>query len=121
MEPVIAKINGKKFHFQSKQDMARYILERVKASEKYAPLDNRIENLKKIYELIGYDRRAKFTGDIITEEVYVKAYWEAVLIMEYMGTLPGFSVWAPIEKGATNYNPEKRRMSENWTIYEEDD
>lgn len=84
--------------------------------ESVSPLFVRSENLKKIMELIGLDRRAKFLGMINTEDRYTKAYWETLLAMEHLGTLPGFSVSCNIEKGDSNFSPEHRRITEDWTI-----
>lgn len=114
MTPVRAIINGEKVLFRSRQELARYLMDLLINSA--ASLSTRTENLFRIMELTGFDSKAKYIGKIQNEEKYMVAYWETLLSLEYMGTLRGFSVNAPIEKGASNYNPEKRRVSTNWTI-----
>jgi hypothetical protein len=67
-------------------------------------------------EITDFKAKAKYLGGIWTEAVYTKAYWETILSLEYMGTLPGFSVICSIEKGNSNFSPEKKRISTDWTI-----
>ena len=81
-----------------------------------SPLEARAENLKKIMELTGFAFRAKVIEKIDNETRYTKAYWETILALEYMGTLRNFSVIVPIGKGDTGYDPEKKRISTDWTI-----
>lgn len=112
--PVIATINGHKMTFRSKHDLARYLMDILVDS--VSPLFARAENLKKIMELIGLEGRAKFLGMVDNENRYTEAYWETLLAMENLGTLPGFSVSCNIEKGNSNFSPEHKRISEDWTI-----
>lgn len=114
MTPIKAKINGHKLTFRSRQELARYLMDLLMDS--VASLPARTENLSRIMELTEFDAKAKFLGKITTEEFYIKAYWETILSLEYMGTLPGFSVTCSIEKGNSNFSPEHRRISTDWDI-----
>ena len=114
MAPIKVKINGHKQTFRSRQDLARYLMNILVKS--VAPLSARTETLRKIMELTDFKAKAEYLGKIWSEEVYLKAYWETILSLEYMGTLPGFSVICSIEKGNSNYSPEHRRITTDWNI-----
>ena len=114
MTPVQAKINGFKQTFKSRQDLARYLMDILIKS--VAPLSSRTENLQKIMELTDFEAKAKYLGGIWSEEIYLKAYWETILSLEYMGALPGFSVICSIERGNSNFSPEHKRISTDWNI-----
>jgi len=79
----------------------------------YASLEARKENLSKMLKMFGFKRKEQWVNRIESEERFSKAFWNILLAMEEMDTLPGFSVWAPIEKGRTNYNPEKVRITDD--------
>lgn len=114
MIPVQARINGRKLTFRSRHELARYLMDLL--IESISNLEARTENLKKIMELTGFEKKAVYLGRIWSEKVYTKAYWETVLSLENMGTLRGFKVSVPIGKGDTGYDPERERITTNWTI-----
>jgi hypothetical protein len=116
MIPVKTRIHGKVVYFKSKNEFAKYLITTV--SDKYSPLQTRVQNLMKIMDLTDFPKKAKYLGKIKTEEVFTKAYWETILSLENMGTLTGFLVDAPIEKGSSNYNPERKRISTDWVFAE---
>jgi hypothetical protein len=107
-------INGKKCYFINRHALARHLMDLLENS--IAPLSSRAENLQRIMEVTGFHIKAKYIGEINTEERYTKAYWETILSLEHKSTLPGFSVNCNIGKGRSNYNPEKVRISTDWNI-----
>jgi len=114
MIPVKARINGRKLFFRSRHELARYLMDLLNDSVSLLPI--RAENLQKIMEITGFHIKAKWIGGITTEERFTKAYWETLLSLEHKGTLKGFSVICSIEKGSSNYDPERRRITTDWTI-----
>ena len=114
MIPVKVKINGHKFVFRSRHELARYLMDLL--NDSVSTLLVRATNLQKIMEITGFPRKAEWIGGINTEDRFTKAYWETLLSLEHKGTLRGFSVICSIEKGSSNFNPEKKRITENWTI-----
>jgi len=114
MKPVQVKINGHKQTFRSKSELARYLMDLLVHS--VSTLSVRTQNLQGIMEMMGYSAKAKYLGSIWSEKIYEKAYWETVLSLENLGSLPGFSVICSIEKGNSNFSPEHKRISTDWTI-----
>jgi len=114
MIPVQARINGHKLTFRSRHELARYLMDLLVSSKQSLPA--KTQNLQQIMEMMGFKAKAEYFGRIWTEKVYEKAYWETVLSLEHMGTLPGFCVTCSIEKGDSNFSPEHRRISTDWTI-----
>lgn len=111
---ILVKINGKKGYFINRHALARHLMSLLETS--IAPLVTRAENLSKIMELTGFHVQAKWIGKINSEERYTKIYWENLLSLEHKGTLRGFSVICSIEKGSSNFNPERRRITTDWNI-----
>lgn len=89
----------------------------VSYPNKFAGIDTNKENLSQSLFLLGEAhprRRGFFTKKqtyllkkIFTYERLLFFYFDLYLSLEGLGLLHSFSVVAPIEKGATNYNPEK--------------
>lgn len=116
---IYARIGNQVFKFSSNKELARLLITTI-VDDPFAPFYVRKENLRKILSLLGFYQKEKWIKRIQTEESLIRAYWAILLAMENLDTLPGYSVWAPIEKGRTNYNPEKFRISEDWTKGEEE-
>jgi len=114
MVPVQARINGKKLLFKSRHALARHLMDLLVSAEQ--SLEAKTKNLQQIMEMMRFKAKAEYFGNIWSEKVYEKAYWETVLSLEHMGTLPGFCVTCSIEKGSSNFSPEHRRISTDWTI-----
>lgn len=114
MVPVKAKINGHRLTFRSRHELARYLMDLLVSAEQ--DFETRTLNLQRIMQMMGFAAKAKYIGNIWSEKIYEKAYWETVLSLEHMGTLPGFSVICSIEKGNSNFSPENKRISTDWNI-----
>lgn len=118
MKPIRARIRGKIHNFYSHRDLARFLMQTLVADER-SPFEARSRNLHSILELLNFTNKARWIEKIHNEEYFDKAYWEVMLSLEGLGTLPGFSIICNIEKGDSNYNPEKRRISTDWTLLED--
>ena len=115
---IVLLIRKKKMVFTSYKDLALYLMQIVFQDEN-CPWEARRDNLVEVLDMCGFSSKKKWVESIKSPDELSRAYWNMVLSFEELGLLPGFSVIAPIEKGRTNYNPERYRMSENWLIYEE--
>jgi len=120
MKPIKVKIQGDICYFCSYRDFARHLMLILHDSAKYASFDHRKNMLMDIMTLTGFPNKNKWIDKIKNEKNFLKAYWDVLLSLENLGTLPGFSVNAPIEKGYSNYNPEKVRITTNWVLLKKD-
>ena len=109
--PPVLFLNGRAYKFQDTRQVLQFLLDNI-LDDPYSPWLAKRENLARIFELLGDFKRAHFARKLQSEMTYEKAYWDNVLATEQLATLPGFSTSAPIEKGASNYNPEKRRITD---------
>lgn len=116
MEPVKAKIHGVIYTFPSHRELARFLLMNL-VDDENASFDSRLTNLVSVMDFLGMKKKAQ---GLSKTKNFVKAYWDTILYLDGMDTLRGFTVGCSIEKGDSNYNPEKRRISTDWTLLEED-
>ncbi len=115
MALISARINGTVFAFNGYKQLAHYLLNYMDFNS-YIPLKARVEKIVKIMQITEFYKKAKWIKDYVdSEEKFRKVLWNLRLDMDNLGTLPGFLVKAPIEKGRSNYNPELIRISIDWT------
>ena len=119
MEPCKARIRGRVCYFPSKKALARHLMLEVVADKK-APFETRVMNLISVMEFLEIQFRKNWIGrkEDLTIKQFDQYYWNLLLFLEGMDTLPGFSVDCNIEKGDSNYNPENRRISTDWVLLE---
>jgi hypothetical protein len=126
MKPIDAVIiNGDKYPCKTEYDAVIYILSVL---DIYSPFVLFKENIigacsfvkehadsryvkSKMTRTIEHFRRIRDKRKLVTE------YYNLVLSLEGIGLLGGFLVQAPIQKGDTGYNPERRTISD--TLYKE--
>jgi len=113
MGSVIARINGNRCKFNNNKHFALYLIEILIYS--VSPLDVKLKTLAEIMEMSGHKRRIKSWGKVDTDEKFSKLYSETILAMENLSPLPGFSSSKPNAVKAGYNNPERGRISTDWT------
>ena len=107
------RINGDAHPIFNGAEMLSWLLQVI---DKQSPFVTLKENIIKAIDLTGeLDSRKRKLGSYVqklkTKDSLFEFCYNNILAQEGMPLLWGFSVAASIEKGASNYNPEKRRIS----------